>query len=154
MTPLHSKASKNRIYLTSTPRPWFCTTSHTARHSIRSKIAILIVRMKISYVLFPLVFAPAAAAFQLPFRHAFTSSLKATTLNPNGSVNGVKSGEKATSWDCDNEANCVEVPACDETQCRTSLDVRIHGNWYDLSGTCVFPPTRYYIYISSVRSSR
>jgi hypothetical protein len=29
---------------------------------------------------------------------------------------------------------CKEVPACDEEVCRTSLDVRIHGDWYDLSG--------------------
>jgi acyl-lipid Delta6-acetylenase / acyl-lipid (9-3)-desaturase len=39
-----------------------------------------------------------------------------------------------SGWECDDEANCVEVPACDEEQCRTSLDVRIHGTWYDLSG--------------------
>jgi len=38
-------------------------------------------------------------------------------------------------WECDDEANCAEVPACDEVVCRTSLDVRIHGEWYDLSGT-------------------
>jgi hypothetical protein len=28
----------------------------------------------------------------------------------------------------------VQVPACDEAACRTSLDVRIHNKWYDLSG--------------------
>lgn len=39
-----------------------------------------------------------------------------------------------TGWDCDEEANCVAVEACDEVECRTSLDVRIHGKWYDLSG--------------------
>ena len=39
-----------------------------------------------------------------------------------------------TAWECDEEANCVEVPACDEEKCRTSLDVRIHNTWYDLSG--------------------
>jgi hypothetical protein len=39
-----------------------------------------------------------------------------------------------TVWDCDDEANCVPVPACDEKECRTSLDVRIHNTWYDLSG--------------------
>lgn len=38
-------------------------------------------------------------------------------------------------WECDDELlECVEVPACDEEKCRTSLDVRIHGEWYDLSG--------------------
>lgn len=40
----------------------------------------------------------------------------------------------ATAWLCDDEAVCVEVPACDEQVCRTSLDVRIHNKWYDLSG--------------------
>jgi len=38
------------------------------------------------------------------------------------------------AWECDDDANCVAVPACDEVSCRTSLDVRIHGKWYDLSG--------------------
>jgi hypothetical protein len=46
-----------------------------------------------------------------------------TMVLPNGAVT-----EEPTAWDC------VEVPACDEQVCRTSLDVRIHGNWYDLSG--------------------
>jgi len=49
-------------------------------------------------------------------------------------ING-KSTEEPTSWECDDDlTECKEVPACDETQCRTSLDVRIHGNWFDLSG--------------------
>jgi hypothetical protein len=40
-----------------------------------------------------------------------------------------------TVWECDDDlTECKEVPACDEEQCRTSLDVRIHGEWYDLSG--------------------
>jgi len=57
----------------------------------------------------------------------------ATTPDMMGNINGQsKSGE--TAWDCDEEMNCVEVPACDEQQCRTTLDVRIHGEWYDLSG--------------------
>ena len=61
------------------------------------------------------------------------SALKATTLDPGTFVNG---GAVAPSgWECDEEANCVEVPACDDQVCRTSLDVRIHGKWYDLSGT-------------------
>ena len=37
-------------------------------------------------------------------------------------------------YDCDDEANCVVVPLCDESKCRTSLDVRMHNIWYDLSG--------------------
>lgn len=43
-------------------------------------------------------------------------------------------GDEPTVWECDDEMNCVEVAACDEEKCRTSLDVRIHGTWYDLSG--------------------
>lgn len=42
--------------------------------------------------------------------------------------------EQPTTWECDEDAVCVEVPACDAEQCRTSLDVRMHGEWYDLSG--------------------
>jgi len=38
-------------------------------------------------------------------------------------------------YECDDDLQkCVEVDACDEVQCRTSLDVRIHGTWYNLSG--------------------
>ena len=50
-------------------------------------------------------------------------------------VNGDVSNPKA--WECDEEANCVQVDACDEESCRTTLDVRIHNQWYDLSGTFV-----------------
>lgn len=42
--------------------------------------------------------------------------------------------EELTTWECDEDAMCVEVPACDDEECRTSLDVRIHNKWYDLSG--------------------
>lgn len=42
--------------------------------------------------------------------------------------------QKTTAWDCDDQATCVEINACDDLTCRTSLDVRIHGKWYDLSG--------------------
>mmetsp|Transcript_12623 Transcript_12623/g.23665 ORF Transcript_12623/g.23665 Transcript_12623/m.23665 type:complete len:512 (+) Transcript_12623:3745-5280(+) len=50
-------------------------------------------------------------------------------------VNGdVGSIETPKAWECDEDANCVQVDACDEEKCRTTLDVRIHGQWYDLSG--------------------
>jgi len=43
--------------------------------------------------------------------------------------------EDVTSgWECNEEAECVKIPACDGEQCQTSLDVRIHNTWYDLSG--------------------
>jgi len=59
-------------------------------------------------------------------------SLKSPTLDEVKAINGEKT---VTTWECDEEAQCVEVPACDDEQCRTSLDVRIHGEWYDLTGT-------------------
>jgi hypothetical protein len=40
----------------------------------------------------------------------------------------------ASGWECNEEAECVKIPACDGEQCQTSLDVRIHNTWYDLSG--------------------
>jgi hypothetical protein len=41
----------------------------------------------------------------------------------------------AGTWECDENAECVQVPECTDDVCRTSLDVRIHGQWYDLAGT-------------------
>ncbi len=61
-----------------------------------------------------------------------TSHWKAATLDET-TTNGAK---EITTWECDEEAQCVEVPACDDETCRTSLDVRIHGEWYDLTGLC------------------
>lgn len=86
--------------------------------------------------------APAAnEAFNLPKVVKLVRSPKATsrvfsTAAPQIPTNGlVANGDGApTTWDCDDEANCVEVPACDEESCRTSLDVRIHSKWYDLTG--------------------
>jgi hypothetical protein len=54
-------------------------------------------------------------------------SSMAPSLKPNVS-------QEPTTWDCNDDAECVVVPACDDQQCRTSLDVRIHGEWYDLTG--------------------
>lgn len=48
-------------------------------------------------------------------------------------VNG-QNNASPTVWECDEEINCEEVPACDEESCRTTLDVRLYGEWYDLSG--------------------
>jgi hypothetical protein len=61
------------------------------------------------------------------------SVVKATTLVNTPTILDSAS-EAPMSWDCDDEANCVIVPACDEEVCRTSLDVRIHGEWFDLTG--------------------
>ena len=71
-------------------------------------------------------FAPTRLATQrsLPSVKPF----RASTLEPTSTTTG------PTTWECDEDAQCVEVPACNEEECRTSLDVRIHGDWYDLSG--------------------
>lgn len=56
-------------------------------------------------------------------------------LSSSAVVNGeVGSTDSPKAWECDEDANCVQVEACDQEQCRTTLDVRIHGQWYDLSG--------------------
>lgn len=62
-------------------------------------------------------------------RHSINKGLNSAVVTED--VNGI-SDPKA--WECDEEANCVQIDACDEEQCRTTLDVRIHGEWYDLSG--------------------
>lgn len=49
-------------------------------------------------------------------------------------INGDAVADKPVGWECDEDANCIEVDPCDDNGCRTSLDIRIHGQWYDLSG--------------------
>ena len=65
-------------------------------------------------------------------RSAATLDSPTTTTN-NEKTTPSANGE-ATTWECNDDAECVEVPACDDEGCRTSLDVRIHGEWYDLTG--------------------
>jgi cytochrome b involved in lipid metabolism len=102
-----------------------------------------------SLALLLLAAAPSAYAFSQPkvtstFRtqtqsRSTLTSLLQSTISPEapaGIANG-KQGDASkspTSWDCDDDANCKEVAACDEEKCRTSLDVRINGDWYDLTG--------------------
>ncbi len=62
----------------------------------------------------------------------FSTMLDKTDTEPNTDQDALS--EMPTAWECNEEAECAEVPACDEVNCRTSLDVRIHGKWYDLSG--------------------
>lgn len=82
-------------------------------------------------------------AFSPPSPRAAAASPSVATTQKNmvatappmpGTANGSGSSEAPLGWECDDEANCVQVPACDEEACRTSLDVRIHNEWYDLSG--------------------
>ncbi|KAL7478598.1 hypothetical protein ACHAW6_004358 [Cyclotella cf. meneghiniana] len=62
----------------------------------------------------------------------FSTMLDKTDTEPNTDQDSLSG--MPTAWECNEEAECAEVPACDEVNCRTSLDVRIHGKWYDLSG--------------------
>jgi len=78
------------------------------------------------------------SAFTSPMQSSLMKKYSSKTQHhmvattPDALING-NTNEKS-SWDCDEEINCVEVPACKEDECRTSLDVRIAGTWYDLSG--------------------
>lgn len=71
------------------------------------------------------------------FAARLLTALHSTTLEPSQTANPRSSNNNGlnTTWECDDDLEqCVEVPACDEERCRTTLDVRIHGTWYDLSG--------------------
>lgn len=91
-----------------------------------------------------LTLAGSVAAFTSPRIRRSTPNLISSTarhssvLEPPAaaSTETVEATEEAapTAWECNDEAECVEVPACDEEDCRTTLDVRIHSKWYDLSG--------------------
>lgn len=64
-----------------------------------------------------------------------TSAIAQSTIAVNGDTGTIPSDvADQKAWDCDEDANCVQIDACDEEVCRTTLDVRIHGEWYDLSG--------------------
>lgn len=97
----------------------------------------VVVIMRVVQVVLSLWLTVCHNAFQtpLPLLAASSSSrrLQASTLS-DPETTTTSSSSSTTGWDCDDEANCVAVDACDEEQCRTSLDVRIHGQWYDLSG--------------------
>lgn len=92
-------------------------------------------------LVFALVGSTKVNGFSFPQqgRMAMPSSLSTTArfsavveeVTTNGATADMK---MPTAWECDEEAECVEVPACNEEECRTTLDVRIHGKWYDLSG--------------------
>ena len=46
-----------------------------------------------------------------------------------------KSSTPNTMVECDSDMeNCVDVPRCNEIECRTTLDCRVDNVWYDLSG--------------------
>lgn len=63
------------------------------------------------------------------------------TFNKNGTAPGLvieSHDAMGGSWECNDDiTDCKQVPECDDKglSCKTSLDVRIHGDWYDLTGT-------------------
>merc|ERR1740130_1797940 len=62
-----------------------------------------------------------------------------SVLNKNGTTPGLIENEShdamGGSWECNEDiTDCKQVAECDEEKCKTSLDVRIHGDWYDLTG--------------------
>jgi hypothetical protein len=67
------------------------------------------------------------------------TSAAASISNSNNTSSSLSSSSivepLAGTWECNEEAECVSVPECSDQECRTSLDVRIHGEWYDLTGT-------------------
>jgi len=65
-------------------------------------------------------------------RRISTRTLKSSTLEE-VAIKGENKVEPV-SWKCNEDAECVQVPVCNEIKCRTSLDVRIHDTWYDISG--------------------
>jgi hypothetical protein len=68
-------------------------------------------------------------------RSTVSSPLRSTTLKPevNGAAAAAASAESTTFY-CDEDVQRLEVPVGDEETRRTTLDVRINGEWYDLTG--------------------
>ena len=58
-----------------------------------------------------------------------STSSTATTTSRNDTTSSIPMG-----WECTEDVECTEVPLCTPQECRTSLDVRYHQNWYDVSG--------------------
>jgi hypothetical protein len=80
-------------------------------------------------------------------RHSPLVLLSSNTLEASATATNSTSSSSiveplAGTWECNEEAECVQVPECNDDQCRTSLDVRIHGEWYDLTGTSVLVQSR------------
>lgn len=102
---------------------------------MRQRVSIIAImkpsRAVLVYCFFLISSSTVVLAIQSPRPQAGTH-LKAAVLE--SPVINAEALTGPTTWECDEDINCVEVPACDEQVCRTSLDVRIHGNWYDLSG--------------------
>jgi len=126
------------------------------------KISIHSRRQTIAAAAAAVAFVPAIGAFLTPASRLATPSLTSTMILPTASstssllspttlvastlenpstrnTNATSSLDETHdalggSWECNDNADCKAVPECDALQCRTSLDVRIHGEWYDLTG--------------------
>lgn len=79
--------------------------------------------------------APSSCKGQSSFSRVQVTAAASTLEAPPPAPSNINSTLIGGSWECNEDAECVEVPQCNEEECRTSLDVRIHGEWYDLTGT-------------------
>lgn len=70
------------------------------------------------------------------------------TIPPVNQQISSSSSDVPMGWECNEEAECVQIPACDEERCQTSLDVRIHNTWYDLSG--MSPTTYLFLFLECI----
>jgi len=80
--------------------------------------------------------SPLSPAAHLPSSFRGARPARASTLLPSSTLTPppAPTTSDTTAYDCDENAECVAVDKCDDVECRTSLDVRIHNVWYDLSG--------------------
>lgn len=95
--------------------------------------------MMLQQALMGMTLMGSVSGFSSPHQRIATPKIttaRFSTLEAPPVTNGATAEESKmpTAWECDEEAECVEVPVCDDEECRTTLDVRLHSDWYDLSG--------------------
>jgi len=94
--------------------------------------------MMLQHALMGIALVGTASAFSTPHQRIATpfTTARFSSVAEAPTTNGAtaEESEMPVAFECNEEAECVEVPVCDEEECRTTLDVRIHSTWYDLSG--------------------
>jgi len=86
-----------------------------------------------------LVLLPAVVCFtnniSPVFKPLLASPLSSSPRRSTMTLKMAKSSTPNTMVECDSDMeNCVDVPRCNEIECRTTLDCRVDNVWYDLSG--------------------
>uniref|UniRef100_A0A7S3QJG0 Fatty acid desaturase domain-containing protein n=1 Tax=Chaetoceros debilis TaxID=122233 RepID=A0A7S3QJG0_9STRA len=66
-----------------------------------------------------------------PSRHFFPTRIHSTIAKGEIEIDISKS---PVQYECDENVDCTLTPCPEDEGCRTSLDVRIHKTWYNLSG--------------------